>query len=37
MLRYSKSPFSCDAILFSMDNKILGSSRSFVDIQRDFQ
>lgn len=35
MLRYAKSPFRCDVILFSMDNEVLGSNRTTDEIVRD--
>lgn len=32
MLRYSPAPFSCDVVLFSLDNQPLGSSRPLAQI-----
>ena len=36
-LRFTKNPPQCDAIMFSFDNHILGTNRSFQDIVEDLQ
>ena len=35
MLRFTKTPPVCDAIMFSFDNKVLGSNRPIVEIARE--
>ena len=35
MLRFTKAPPTCDAVLFSFDNKVLGSSRPIAAIARE--
>ena len=37
MLRYSPNPFSCDVVLFSLDNQPLGSNRTIADIAEDLR
>lgn len=37
MLRFSRHPMQCDAVLFSFDNQVLGSNRDIDAIKRDFQ
>jgi hypothetical protein len=35
MLRFTKTPPVCDAIMFSFDNKVLGSNRPVAEIARE--
>ncbi|MEX8697994.1 cobalt-precorrin-5B (C(1))-methyltransferase, partial [Salmonella enterica] len=37
MLRFTKTPPVCDAILFSFDNHILGSNRPVDEIAKELQ
>ena len=37
MLRFTKTPPTCDAIMFSFDNQILGSNRPIEEIVEEMQ
>ncbi len=37
MLRFTKTPPTCDAIMFSFDNQVLGSNRPVEAIARELQ
>ncbi len=37
MLKYAKHKFTCDVVLFSFDNKVLGCNRPVEQIMEDFQ